>query len=348
MRRDPGLGRPTPAPAAGSGPPDRPPDEPGRARSRPVGSATDPPSSAVRPASRNSRARAPGAAAHRSTAGPRDDGVGASPRPSRPLPEDPRPGRRPRPPTPTRMAQPTDGAGVRTPARREARPRVEPRGNHRNEAPAPPAPRRVRPEEAPRSRLPGDSGAHENPKRLRSGDGATIGGTLAPLPGPPAGCPCCPCCSAPRWPRRYRGYGAAFLLAGVLVTGVLVRDASFPGGCSEGDAGVVGVVVGSGSWVGEAESGQLGDGTAAGEEASGVGAGCTGTGVAGYEAPPPSFVEGPPRWPATSTTPPQASSTAASTDSPAEARSARGAVVRGSVSTLSPRIPGRPARTRSP
>ncbi|MFJ2867812.1 anti-sigma factor domain-containing protein [Kitasatospora sp. NPDC087314] len=144
-------------------------------------------------------------------------------------------------------------------------------------------------------------------------------------------------------PTGPRSYGAA-----LLVTGVLVREAPLPGGRSGGDAGVVAVIVGSGSWVGEAEGEQLGDGAAAGEETSGVGVGCTGTGVAGCEPPPPPFVEGPRRLPATSTTPPQASSTAASTDSPAEARSARGAVVRGSVSTLSPRIPGRPGRTRSP
>ncbi len=254
MQRAPRQDRPTHASTAGSGPPARPPDEPGRARIRPVDSSTDPPSSAVRPASRNSHSRAPSAAAHRSTAGPRDGGFGASPRPPRPSPR-----------TPARAADPARRGLPGWRSRPTGRGCAPPRGERRDPASSPaettgttPRHRRRHGRSALRRR-PGAAfratpGPREDPKRLRSGDGAIISGTISgtprptprPLPGPPAGCPCC---SAPPWPRRYRSYGAAFL-----VTGAFVRDAPFPGGCSEGDAGVVvGAAVGSGSWVGEAE-----------------------------------------------------------------------------------------------
>ncbi|MER7842906.1 hypothetical protein ABTZ03_03045 [Kitasatospora sp. NPDC096077] len=107
------------------------------------------------------------------------------------------------------------------------------------------------------------------------------------------------------------------------------------GGRFEADDGVVAVGTGSGGGVGEvgeAEGGQLGDGAAVdsvgvagtvAEEASWPGG--ADTGAAGRGPPPPPGVEGPSRLPAASTAPPQASSTAASTDSPTEARTARGA-----------------------
>lgn len=184
MRRDPGHGRPITAPAAGSGPPDRPPDEPGRARIRPVASSTDPPSSAVRPASRNSHLRAPSTAAHRSTAGPRDDGFGASPRPSRPSPK-----------TPARAADPARRGLPGWRSRPTGRRCAPPRGERRDPASSPaettgttPRHRRRHGRSALRRR-PGAAfratpGPREDPKRLRSGDGATISGTPRPTPRP--------------------------------------------------------------------------------------------------------------------------------------------------------------------